>query len=412
MGILNFFKKNRQINDSDELTRYLLEIVNAAASGVNVTAESALRSTPFFSSIKVIAESVAHLPFVLIKKDGDRKVKADDHPLYDLLHDSPNDHQTSCEFRQQMMINAQLHGHAFALVNKVKNEVREIIPLDPGLVTWERKSDLTYAFKLENKVISTDKLFRLSGFTDGLTNNVTLLKSLRDSIGLAIATETFGSKLFANGVRPSGVLTHPGKISNEAQDRMAERIKAATSGDNASGLMLLQEGITYDSMSFTNDEAQYLETRKHQRSEIAGGVGCPPHKIGDMEKASYSNIEHQSLEFVIGSVLPWVTRWEQSVSKWLLTKAQRKQYYGKIIVDGLLRGDTESRMTSYMKAIQYGILSPNEVREKEDLNPRELGEIYYHPANQLEDGTKVESGNGEVVGNEGAEEIEDGEQDT
>jgi HK97 family phage portal protein len=389
--IPSFLRKSKPlVGNSKELFDLVVEIINSASSGIKVTPEQALQVPAFFSSVRVIAEAISHMPFHLLEKDEAGNVKkATDHSLYEILHDLPNSWQSSSEFRQEMMIRAQRDGHAFAHIVRAGRKVKELVPYKTGEVTFERASDGTYFYQdKDKKRLDPQTIFRVSGFTDGLAGEVTTQICMKESIALAFAAEVYGAAFFNNGARPGLIFKHPGKISTEAKQNFLDQIKEKFTGKSSGNNLMLQEGMDVTKITFTNDEAQYLETRKLARSEISGAAGCPPHKIGDLEKATFSNIEQQSLEFYTGSVLHWCVRWEQAVYRDLLTAAERKKYYAKINVDGLLRGDIATRMEAYTKAIHYGIMNANEVRAKEDLNKRSDadGESYFRPANILKEG--------------------------
>lgn len=380
------FKKSA--SNSHELNQ-LIELMNASISGINVNAQTALKCPPVFSSVKVVAETIALLPFILYEKDDKKKKPAVDHPLYDLLENSPNEFQTSTEFRQLMMLNAQLHDHAFAFVNRVNGVVKEIIPLPSEAVKINRKNDSTieYVVKQEGggqRVLKSSEVFRVSGFPGDVTGIYdTAISNLKDSIGLTKAIEQFGSLLFANGARPGGILKVAKQLSPEAKKKLKTQIQDGFSGDSAFKAMLLDEGMEWQNIGYNAEEAQSLDSRKYQRSETAGTWGVPGYKIGDLEKATYSNIEHQQSDFISSSGLIWGARLEQAVKKYLLTKEERKTYFASLQFDELLRGDIETRFKAHGLAITYGICNANEIREVENKNPREDagGDTYMRPAN-------------------------------
>ncbi|MPM60554.1 hypothetical protein SDC9_107405 [bioreactor metagenome] len=200
----------------------------------------------------------------------------------------------------------------------------------------------------------------------------------KNAIGLAIATEEYGSKFFANGAAPSGVLEHPGTIKDPSKVRESWQQTFGGSA-NSSKIAVLEEGMKYTPISISPEQAQFLETRKFQINEIARIFRVPPHMVGDLEKSSFSNIEQQSLEFVKYTLDPWVIRWEQSIQRRLLTPDEKKSYFVKFNVEGLLRGDYASRMTGYATARQNGWMSANDIRELENLDriPAEQGGDLY-----------------------------------
>lgn len=392
---MNIFKSlfgtKKQITNSHDFFTAFHSGGGQSSSGVNVSPKSALECVPFFASVRTLSETMAQLPWLLYEKTGENSRKqAVNHPLYSILKDSPNDYQTSFDFRQELITHALTHDHAFIFINRLSTgEVHELHLLDPSCVTIEKENFVVkyrYQDEGDEKIYSTEQVMRVSGFPGTLNpNQGNMINMLRESVGLAKAAEVSGAVFFKNGGRPGGILAHPETLSKEAKENIAAGWNSAYSGQGANKTAVVDEGMEYKTITHTAEESQFNETRKLQRSEISGALGVPPHKIGDLERSTFSNIEHQSLEFVINSVLPWAKRIEQAVSKYLLTKQERTKYYSEFLVDGLLRGDIETRYNAYQIAISYGILTPNEVRKKENLNPRsdDYGDSYYYPANIL-----------------------------
>ena len=362
--------------------------LGSSTAGKNVSERSAMQMTAVYACVRVLSEAVAGLPLHLYKyTDKGSKEKAIDHPLYFLLHDEPNPEMCSFVFRETMMTHLLLWGNAYAqIIRNGKGEVMAIYPLMPSRMTVDRneKGELYYKYQLSRDDAQTMKgssvilkptdVLHIPGLGfDGLVGYSPIAMA-KNAIGLSIATEEYGSKFFANGAAPGGVLEHPGTLKNPA--RVRESWNQAFGGSaNSSRTCVLEEGMHYTPITIAPDQAQFLETRKFQLNEIARIFRVPPHMIGDLERATFSNIEHLSLEFVKYSLDPWLVRWEQSMSRVLFTDDEKKNYFIKFNVDGLLRGDYQSRMSGYSVGIQNGFLSPNDVRELEnmDLIPDELG---------------------------------------
>lgn len=390
-----FFSKifKKSISNSRQLRDALFGSLTATRAGVAVNPHRAMQCVPYFASVRSICEAVEQLPFLLYErnsKDPRIKTRAINHKLYDLLHNSPNEYQTSSEFRQEMNINALVKGAAYAYINRTSGGVQEIIPIDPdNIIIESTKFPARLTYKLRNeagedKVLAPDQLFRMSGFP-GFTlgsSNTKGVYNIKSAIGLSMAAEDFGALTFSNGAVSSGFIKTPNQLSPEAKKNILSSMENMIGGENKAKLGLLDEGMDFDRVSMNPEEMQSIETRKHQRSEIAGAVGVPPHKIGDLDKASFSNIENQSLEFVIYSILPWCNRWEQAVNKYLLTEVERRKYFAQLLVDGLLRGDIDSRSKAYQLFIRNGIMTPNEVRERENLNPalNKYGDEFFYTA--------------------------------
>ena len=362
--------------------------LGSSTAGKSVSERSAMQMTAVYACVRVLSEAVAGLPLHIYRYTSKgSKEKAIDHPLYFLLHDKPNPEMCSFVFRETMMTHLLLWGNAYAqIIRNGKGEVIALYPLMPNRMTVDRDENgqLFYQYQLSRDDAQTMKgsMVKLKpsevlhipglGF-DGLVGYSPIAMA-KNAIGLSIATEEYGSKFFANGAAPGGVLEHPGTLKNPA--RVRESWNEAFGGSaNANKVAVLEEGMHFTPISIAPDQAQFLETRKFQLNEIARIFRVPPHMIGDLERATFSNIEHLSLEFVKYSLDPWLVRWEQSMARVLFNDDEKKNYFIKFNVDGLLRGDYQSRMSGYSVGIQNGFLSPNDVRELEnmDLIPDELG---------------------------------------
>lgn len=363
-----------------------------STAGKNVTERSAMQMTAVYSCVRVLSEAVAGLPLHLYKYHSDGgKEKAIDNPLYFLLHDEPNPEMTSFVFRETLMTHLLLWGNAYAqIIRNGKGEVIALYPLMPNRMTVDRDENgrLYYKYYRGNDeairskeyevVLSPFDVLHIPGLGfDGLVGYSPIAMA-KNAIGLAIATEEYGAKFFANGAAPSGVLEHPGTLKNP--DKVRESWNATFGGShNANKVAVLEEGMKYSPISISPEQAQFLETRKFQINEIARIFRVPPHMVGDLEKSSFSNIEQQSLEFVKYTLEPWLVRWEQSMVRSLLTPGEKQEYFIKFNVDGLLRGDYASRMSGYATARQNGWMSANDIRELENLDriPAEDGGDLY-----------------------------------
>lgn len=361
-------------------------------SGKNVNERSAMQMTAVYACVRILSESIAGLPVHLYQyMDSGSKQKAIEHPLYRLLHDEPNPEMTSFVFRETLMTHLLLWGNAYAqIIRNGKGQVVALYPLMPNRMSVDRdnKGHLFYQYQMQDSDAPTAKsgtvilkpsdVLHIPGLGfDGLVGYSPIAMA-KNAIGLSIATEEYGAKFFANGATPSGILEYPGTVKNP--EAIRESWNAGFGGSsNAHKVAVLEEGMKYTPIAITPNEAQFLETRKFQIDEIARIFRVPPHMVGDLEKSSFSNIEQQSLEFVKYTLEPWIVRWEQSLNRALLSEAEKAAYFVKFNVDGLLRGDYQSRMNGYATARQNGWMSANDIRELEnlDLIPDELGGNLY-----------------------------------
>ena len=373
--------------------------LGGSTSGKAVTERSAMQMTAVYSCVRILAEAVAGLPLHLYRyTDGGGKEKAIDHPLYQLLHDEPNPEMSSFVFRETLMTHLLLWGNAYAqVIRNGKNEIIALYPLMPNKMTVDRDSEghLYYTYYRGDDEAIKKKEYAVTlqprdvlhipglGF-DGLVGYSPIAMA-KNAIGMAIACEEFGAKFFANGAAPSGVLEHPGTIKDPSRVRDAWQSQFGGSS-NSGKVAVLEEGMKYTPISISPEQAQFLETRKFQINEIARIFRVPPHMVGDLEKSSFSNIEQQSLEFVKYTLDPWVTRWDQSIQRILLTTEEKSKYFVKFNLDGLLRGDYQSRMNGYAIGRQNGWMSANDIRELENLDripAEDGGDLYLINGNML-----------------------------
>ena len=398
--------------------------MGSSTAGKNVTERSAMQMTAVYSCVRVLSEAVAGLPLHVYKYRSDGgKEKAFTHPLYRLLHDEPNPEMTSFVFRETLMTHLLLWGNAYAqVIRNGKGEVIALYPLMPNRMSVDRDSsgNLYYKYyrgsdeairsKEYEVILSSGDVLHIPGLGfDGLVGYSPIAMA-KNAIGLAIATEEFGAKFFANGAAPSGVLEHPGTIKDPSKVREAWQSQFGGSS-NSGKVAVLEEGMKYTPISISPEQAQFLETRKFQINEIARIFRVPPHMVGDLEKSSFSNIEQQSLEFVKYTLEPWLVRWEQSMIRSLLTPSEKQEYFIKFNVDGLLRGDYASRMSGYATARQNGWMSANDIRELENMDripAEEGGDLYLINGNMLPLGNAGAFANTEVS-DDGKEEDSDEE---
>ena len=373
--------------------------MGGTSSGKAVTERSAMQMTAVYSCVRILAEAIAGLPLHVYRytKDGGKE-KAIDHPLYLLLHDEPNPEMSSFVFRETLMTHLLLWGNAYAqIIRNGKNEVVALYPLMPNKMTVDRDENghLYYTYyrgsdeAIKNKeyavVLKPSDVLHIPGLGfDGLVGYSPIAMA-KNAIGMAIACEEYGAKFFANGAAPGGVLEHPGTIKDPQRVRESWQSTFGGSG-NANKIAVLEEGMKYTPIGISPEQAQFLETRKFQINEIARIFRVPPHMVGDLEKSSFSNIEQQSLEFVKYTLDPWVVRWEQAFMRSLLLQDEKAEYFVKFNLEGLLRGDYQSRMNGYAIARQNGWMSANDIRELENLDriPEEDGgDLYLINGNML-----------------------------
>jgi HK97 family phage portal protein len=358
------------------------------SAGKTVNERTAMQTTAVYACVRVLAEAIAGLPLHVYRDTGGAgKECVSDHPLAFLLGKEPNPEMTSFVFRETLMSHLLLWGNAFAqVIRDGRGHVTALYPLLPSKMDVNRVGgELVYTYLSDHGVVKLrrENVLHIPGLGfDGLTGYSPIALA-KNAIGMALATEDYGARFFANGANPGGVLEHPGVVKD--RDGLRESWQAQFSGANAHKIAVLEEGLKFHQMSIPPEDAQFLETRRFQIEEIARIFRVPLHLLGDLEHATFSNVEHLSLDFVKFSLEPWVTRWEQSMQQTLLLPGEKRDLYVKFTMDGLLRGDYQSRMQGYSVGIQNGFMSPDDVRALEDLNPIPggFGAKYYFNGNML-----------------------------
>ena len=351
----------------------------AAANGISVTPESSLQMGAVFAAVGLLADTIGMLPLILYEKKSDyRRRRAEEHYLYPILHDAPNPMMTAVEFRSTMQGYLALRGNAICQVDYDEGgRVESLWPL-----RWENVQELRvdkengmlryYYLLPDGKMqwLDSSRVWHLRGWgSDGVVGYSPITLARR-TVELGLSAEEFGVRFFKNDARPGIILEHPGKLSNEAHKNLKDSVEEEHKGVSKSHrMMILEEGLKLHEVGIPPEEAQFLQTRQFSITEIARFFRVPPHMIGDLSRATFSNIEHQGIEFVQYSLQSWFTRWEQSIKRNLLVEEERKRYYAEHLVDALLRGDTLSRYQSYQSGIQAGWFTRADAREKENLEP-------------------------------------------
>ena len=394
--LFGFHSRDKPANKAGASFNFLF---GGTTSGKTVNEQTAMQNTAVYACVRILAEAIAGLPLHVYEYTGNGKQRAPDHPLYYLLHDEPNPEMTSFVFRETMMSHLLLYGNAYAqIIRDGRGNPLALYPLLPSRMEVSRlpNGDLVYSYRREKEesreepaggpvILQNREVLHIPGLGfDGLIGYSPIAMA-KNAIGMSIATEEYGAKFFANGANPGGVLEHPGVIKDvqRIKDNWNSQYRG---GENAHKIALLEEGLKFHAIGIPPEQAQFLQTRKFQINEIARIFRVPPHMVGDLEKSSFSNIEQQSLEFVKYTLDPWVIRWEQSLQQSLILPTEKGKLFIKFNLDGLLRGDYQSRMTGYATARQNGWMSANDIRELEDMNridPAEGGDLYLINGNML-----------------------------
>jgi HK97 family phage portal protein len=364
---------------------------NSTASGVSITEDSAMRVAAAWRCVNIISGSIATLPLDLIRRvDEERRAPAIGHQLRRLLTVKPNHWQTPSEFRRMMQSHLLLRGNAYARKVTLGQSIVAILPIHPDRVEAEQIDTMEMVYKVRGKdgrmgtTLSQREMLHLRGMSlDGVTG-ISVLSNMREALGLALQTERAGARLFKDGVLAGGFISHPKTLSVGAQERLHSSLDNKYAGvENAAKWMILEEGMKPEPLAFSAEDTQWISARDFQRYDIAMFFGVPPHMIGATEKTTSwgTGIEAQGTAFVTYTLADWIKTWEESLKRDCLPENEWDTLDIRFNVNGLQRGDWKGRWEGYVKALQWGVASPNEIRAMEDWNPRDGGDVYYPPPN-------------------------------
>lgn len=366
----------------------------ATYSGVRVSTDGAMRTAAVWACVRVRSEDIGKLSLPLYRRlpDGGKE-RAVDHPYYALIRDQPNPRMTAFEFRQLLQAWVDLEGNGYALKEfDAAGIVIALWPVHPKYVAVLQtpdERDLFYKIQIPGRpelTVPGEALIHLRGLTLDGKIGLSPIAYHRQTIGMAIAAQKYGAAFFGNNAQPMGGLKVPSPLSKEAASALRESWKARHQGKHELGIF--DGGLEWVQTGMNNADAQYIEAMKFQNSDIWRIYRVPPHKVGDLEKATFSNIEQQSLEYVTDCLLSEMVRWEQTLRRDLLTDEEKKVYFFEFLSDVLLRGDMVSRYGAYAIARNWGVLSANDIRDRENMNRIANGDIYLQPLNMLEAGAK------------------------
>lgn len=399
MALWDIFRRRKSADGKqDAASRFWLDLFDGqkTTAGVSVSPESALKQSAVWACVRVKQEDIGKLPCPLYRRTENGKVRATDHPAYDLIASRPNRRDTAFDFKAFMQGQLDTRGNALAI--KEFDARGRIVGLWPqpwanvDLLASSDGKDLFYRVRMRDNTqitIPSEGVLHLKGMSlDGLIG-ISPIAYHRETIGLALAAEKYGASFFGNSARPSGILKVKQVLGKEATEALRKSWEEKFKGPERSNSMAVLDGeMDWTKVGMDNSDAQYIETRGLSNQDIYRIYRMPPHKVGDLDKATFSNIEQQSIEYVTDCLMAEMVRWQQTLNRDLLTEDERKEYFFEFLPDALLKGDTLSRYQAYAQARNWGFLSANEIRDRENLNHIENGDIYLQPLNMVEAGTK------------------------
>jgi HK97 family phage portal protein len=393
MSVLGY--ERRAITDKDPALIKMFGGGVETKSGVSVNEQTALTLPAVYAAIRVRAEALASMPLILYKRGPDyaSRERAPEHSLYSVLHDAPNAIQDSFSFWETYIANLGLYGNAFAQV--IRDGAGDVLELWPWFsesveVEVERPA-IRYVFMAANGrrvPMRQQDVFHVHALSLKGFEGVSPVELGREAIGLGMAAGEYGARYFGVDATPPFVFTRPGPWNEQAKKNFLKSFMEHHGGlANKYQGAVLEEGMGLEKLGNSPEESQLLGIRQYQVAESARVFGVQPHMIGDLSRATFSNIEQETLNFVTHTILPLASRIERAITRQLLRPEERGEYFAEFNLDGLVRADLITRYTTYSTAIQNGIMSANEVRQKENMNPREGGDIYLQPVNMAPSGT-------------------------
>ncbi len=394
-------KKGEFIDDGSTSAKPTSEFLKAVGgapttSGVRVTPDSAMQSSAVNACVRVYAESIATVPLLTHRRLGTGKERAQDHPLYKILHDEPNPWMSSFEWREWMERRRCTHGNGFSLIERNgRGDVTALYPLENVQVLkgtdrlpYYRVSDIA-----GSPILPHSQVFHLRNQSRNGYVGLSYVGEAMEAVGLAIAMERFGASLFSNGALNRGFFKYGGSIKEEDWPKVSSNLRATYSGmANQNSPGFLDGDWDYKQTSMKADEAQFLESRNYQVEDIARLFRMPGLMIGHADKtATYASAEQFFLSFVVYSFQPVARRWEGALKRSLFTDNE-SDLYPEFLLDGLLRGDIKSRYAAYAVARQWGWMNVDEIRDRENMNPlpNGTGEVYLEPLNMRDAGSSVD----------------------
>lgn len=382
--------------DFNDIIRLLEKSGHQTASGARVSTESALMQSTVWACVRIISESIAQLPIELKRMDEGRVVAVNDHEAMRVIRE-PNAWQTPHEFWQAAIAWMELRGNSFGFkVRDGRGRVKEILPLTADEVSLEQLSDWTLEYTVATKQISqragAREVFHLRNFGTKSYEGMSTISYAREQIGLALRLEEHGARLFKNGAQVGRVFKHPNQLSEDAHDRLKKSLAGRAGADNAWKTMILEEGMDIASPAMTNEDSQFLETRRFQKQDIAAIFGVPLFLLNDTEKSTTwgSGLEQITKGYVRYTLGPRISRIAQTLNRELLTPQERRNHTFCFNTDQFTLGEFKERMEGYSVGIQSGVINPNEARAKEGMNSREGGDDYRQPMNIGTEGQATE----------------------
>lgn len=382
-------RSSEQVQQTSSLNNpepWLLNLFgNLSEAGIPVTKETAMRFDTVFSCIRVLSETFASFPLSVFMKTDSGRIQADTHPVFSLIKSKPSPLMTAYSWKQAIMVHLCTQGNSFSrIIRNQRGNVAQILlfPYPECMTVSIIGGQLWYKYPGVPEAMSSDEILHFAGMSWNGIVGMSPITYQRETIGLGIAQKTYSNKFYSNGTNMGGIVEVPNVLGDTAYKRLKESFDDKSQGlSNAHKAILLEGGAKYNKMSITPVDAQYVESRKLTKEDICGIFRVPPHMIANLDRATFSNIEQQSIEFISNTMTPYITSCENELDSKLFSPSELAKYYVKFNVNSHMRGDATARSNYYYRMWLMGALNPNEVRELEDLNKIEGGDTYFVPVN-------------------------------
>lgn len=359
------------------------------SSGVLISENTAMSITAVYAAVNLVSETIAMLPWNMYERlNPGRKIALDD-PRHMLVSDQPNRWQNSYEFREMLVSQLMIRGRSLCeIIVNSRGDVTDLMPLQPGTYSPFYAPDKTVAFSVQQpdgarRILLSDEVIDVRGHPDPNNPLLTLspIRANSETLGITRASESYAGAFFGNGTVVSGVLETDGALSDNAYTRLKQWTKRHQGVARSHNPAILEEGLKWRQTSVNAEDAQLIETRKHQVDDIARIFRIPSYKLGSMDRANFNNVEQQSIDFATDTIVPKIDKIIRAIDRGIFSIQERKRFYTQIMISKLLRGDSKTRSEYYKTMWQLGSISPNEIRELEEENPIDGGDRYYVPVN-------------------------------
>lgn len=371
------------------------------AAGVTIDTTTAMTISAVYAAVTIISETVAMLPWNVYRRKGDGHEIATNDPRQFLLHNKPNRYQTSFEFREMMMSHLLLSGRAVAeIITNQRGKITDLLPLQPGSYTAFRATDGTIAFDVGGRILLADEVVDLRGHPDPRDSLqcISPIRNAVETLGISKAADKYAGSFFGNGTVVGGVLQTDAALTDQAYARLKKWTERHQGVGRSHNPAILEEGLKWTQTSLNAEDAQLIQTRKFQVDDVARIYRIPSYKLNSMDRASFNNVEQQSIDFVRDTILPRTVRLEQAITRGIFTDLELVNMFNEIKINGLMRGDSVARSEFYYKMWSMGVYSINDIRRLESENPvvdgdRRFVPVNFTPIDKIDevknDGTKI-----------------------